>query len=345
VSQAAGTEITIEVAPAAVGELAPDQAAALPAGAVLYSISVYSRGVYIHAFDGEILATLPYGGRLPAGVWHIGGDGPPEKIPCEHDALAGAVAFRLPHMSHFAVGYAGAAAWANPFTDVSESDWFYGDVEYAVTSGLCRGTSATAFEPNAPVTRAMFATMLHRLAGSPAAPAGGAAFGDADAGAWYGAAVGWAAGIGLARGVGGGLFEPDSAISRQDMATLLHRHAALASGGALGADGAYGAGSAGDADSVDDADGAGNVDGVHSAGGADGADDAGGAEGSRLAAGLPFSDAADVADYAAEAVAWAAGEGIANGRPGNLFDPRGAATRAEAAAMLRRHIEAAARRS
>ena len=55
-----------------------------------------------------------------------------------------------------------------------------------------------------------------------------------------------------------------------------------------------------------------------------------------------FSDMADVSDYAKEAVAWASAAGIANGRPGNIFDPEAGATRAEAAAMVRRFIESGA---
>ena len=47
-----------------------------------------------------------------------------------------------------------------------------------------------------------------------------------------------------------------------------------------------------------------------------------------------FSDQALVADYASEAVARLFKAGIISGRPGNVFDPAGNATRAEVAAML-----------
>jgi hypothetical protein len=53
----------------------------------------------------------------------------------------------------------------------------------------------------------------------------------------------------------------------------------------------------------------------------------------------PFADAAAVGGWAREAVAVCAARGIITGRPGNIFDPAGAATRAEAAAMLRRFSE------
>jgi hypothetical protein len=55
---------------------------------------------------------------------------------------------------------------------------------------------------------------------------------------------------------------------------------------------------------------------------------------------LPFVDAADIADYAGEAVMWAYTEGVVNGREGNVFDPAANATRAEAAVMFMRFAEA-----
>jgi hypothetical protein len=51
---------------------------------------------------------------------------------------------------------------------------------------------------------------------------------------------------------------------------------------------------------------------------------------------LTFRDADQVDDYALEAVLWAAENGILQGRGGNLLDPRGVASRAEAAQMVMR---------
>ena len=53
-----------------------------------------------------------------------------------------------------------------------------------------------------------------------------------------------------------------------------------------------------------------------------------------------FDDNSDIADYAAAAVTAMQKAGIINGKPGNLFDPTGIATRAEVAAMLHRFVEA-----
>ncbi|MDR1065372.1 MAG: S-layer homology domain-containing protein, partial [Oscillospiraceae bacterium] len=53
-----------------------------------------------------------------------------------------------------------------------------------------------------------------------------------------------------------------------------------------------------------------------------------------------FADEAGIAEYAKSAVRALYCGGIVNGKPGKLFDPAGTATRAEAAALLRRFIEA-----
>jgi hypothetical protein len=55
-----------------------------------------------------------------------------------------------------------------------------------------------------------------------------------------------------------------------------------------------------------------------------------------------FADDAEIADYAKNAVQTLVGGGIVNGKPGNAFDPKGNATRAEVAALLHRFVEKAA---
>ena len=55
---------------------------------------------------------------------------------------------------------------------------------------------------------------------------------------------------------------------------------------------------------------------------------------------LSFNDAGQVGGYAEEAVRWAVANGILTGKPGNLLDPQGNATRAEVAAMLQRFLSA-----
>lgn len=56
-----------------------------------------------------------------------------------------------------------------PFTDVSSGAWYRPAVSYVYKNGLYNGTAASAFSPETAMTRGMFATVLSRLAGVPAA--------------------------------------------------------------------------------------------------------------------------------------------------------------------------------
>ena len=52
-----------------------------------------------------------------------------------------------------------------------------------------------------------------------------------------------------------------------------------------------------------------------------------------------FNDGAEVSGYAREAMAWSVEQGIITGKDGGILDPKGTATRAEAAAMLMRYLQ------
>ena len=110
-----------------------------------------------------------------------------------------------------------------PFTDVSEGDWFYEPVCYVYENGLMTGTSADTFEPNTPLSRAMLVAVLHRLEGSPAASGGD--FTDVADGDWYAQAVNWAASVGVVNGFDDGTFQPNTAITREQLAAILMNYA------------------------------------------------------------------------------------------------------------------------
>jgi hypothetical protein len=57
-----------------------------------------------------------------------------------------------------------------------------------------------------------------------------------------------------------------------------------------------------------------------------------------IVAAAEFADQNDISGYAASAVGALVGQGIIRGRPGNIFDPLGRATRAEFAAILHRFL-------
>lgn len=116
------------------------------------------------------------------------------------------------------------ATGANPFTDVSTSDYYYDAVLWAVANGVTNGTSATTFSPDAPVTRAQAVTFQWRAAGSPVVS--GSSFGDVAADAYYVNAVTWAVANGITNGTGGNNFSPDAAVSRAQAVTFLWRELA-----------------------------------------------------------------------------------------------------------------------
>ena len=97
-----------------------------------------------------------------------------------------------------------------PFTDVKSGDWFYDAVAYVYANGLMDGTSATTFEPNANMTRAMVWAILARIDGETVTGAD-----------WASAARTWA----MAGGVSDGT-DPNGPVTREQFATMLYRYAA-----------------------------------------------------------------------------------------------------------------------
>ena len=113
----------------------------------------------------------------------------------------------------------------NPFADVKRGSWYEAAVLYARANGFFDGTSATTFEPFGSMTRAMFVTVLGRMAGIKTEDYADAAdFTDIKEGAWYAPYVKWAARYGITTGVGDGRFDPNGEITREEMAVFFVRY-------------------------------------------------------------------------------------------------------------------------
>ena len=175
-----------------------------------------------------------------------------------------------------------------PFADVEADDWFFEAVAFAYGGGLMDGVSEDRFDPDSTLTRAMTATILWRLEGSPEVDSL-LPFTDVDEGSWYAEAVRWAASEGIVLGVSDTSFAPGSDITREELATMLYRYAQYKG---------Y------------DTDAAGSL--------------------------SDFNDADDASDYAVEALTWAVDKGLITGVSTGTLLPRGTATRAQAATMLMR---------
>ena len=96
-----------------------------------------------------------------------------------------------------------------PFVDVKTGDWFYDYVAYVYSNGLMDGTSATTFEPNANMTRAMVWAILARIDGETVTGED-----------WIETAREWT----MANGVSDGT-DADGYVTREQLATMLWRYA------------------------------------------------------------------------------------------------------------------------
>ena len=95
----------------------------------------------------------------------------------------------------------------NPFTDVSEDDWFYDDVMFVYENGLMEGISSTQFGPYETQTRGRMAEILWRMEGSPA-PKVKNSFADVEDGARYADAIAWIAENDISSGYNKDSFGP-----------------------------------------------------------------------------------------------------------------------------------------
>lgn len=110
------------------------------------------------------------------------------------------------------------------FNDVHTDDWFYHDVEFVYYNMMMNGVGGGNFDPNGTCTRAMVVTVLYRLLGEP----GGAVpcpFTDVPEDEWYTLAVKWAANANIVNGMTPTTFEPDTPVTREQLATILYRFA------------------------------------------------------------------------------------------------------------------------
>ena len=125
--------------------------------------------------------------------------------------------------THTACG-GGSSCPSHKFTDAPAPDhWAHEGIDYAVSHGLFGGMSETTFEPDTPMTRAMLVTVLWRYEGQP--KEGTNDFTDVPEGQWFTEAIAWAAHEGVVGGVGGGKFDPEGNVTREQMAAILCRYA------------------------------------------------------------------------------------------------------------------------
>ena len=196
---------------------------ALPdANAIVLDLSATSNESTVSDFGGgTVTISVHYVPKDPGKavvVYNVLDDGTMVKMNATYNAVTGTLDMITSHFSYYAVMEEDVS-----FTDVADDAWYAAAVKSCVVKGLFSGTSDTAFSPDAGMTRGMLATVLHRMAGKPAAV--GKAFTDVEHGVWYADAVAWASANGIMDGYGAGQFGVNDPVTREQLVAVLYRYA------------------------------------------------------------------------------------------------------------------------
>jgi len=115
---------------------------------------------------------------------------------------------------------AGSQAGAGGFTDI-KGHWAEQEISLMTQRGYVSGVGDQLFAPDASVTRAQFAAFLVKCLGIALPTAQTPVFSDVPPSHWAYAFISAACQNGLISGVGDGLFDPDTNITREEMAVIV----------------------------------------------------------------------------------------------------------------------------
>lgn len=110
------------------------------------------------------------------------------------------------------------------FQDVAHDSWYVNEVRAVNAAGLMTGMNDTNFGANMNLDRGQFATVLYRMEGSPDSGFE-QRFPDVADGWFYSIPVTWASQKGIVMGYENGHYGVSDNITREQLATLLYRHA------------------------------------------------------------------------------------------------------------------------
>lgn len=219
---------SISIASADKSSLTDAQRKYLPKNGTILNISAQVQpkngtATRIHALNGTASVSVAY--SLKSGesaahlvAYYLSEDGSFEKLPVIYDAATGKATFKTTHFSTFVITH----EYSSDFSDVNLRKWFYNEVNTALENGWFKGLTATKFGPDDGMTRAMLVQVLYRMSGSKAAST--AQFTDVADGKWYAEAIAWASENGIVNGFTDGRFQPDTLITRQQLAAILYRY-------------------------------------------------------------------------------------------------------------------------
>ncbi len=202
-----------------------DEQRAIVGDAPTYELYIESDGKRISDFEGgsvtvQLPEDLDITDNSVVTVYYIADDGSIEPVLTYYNSSDNTVIFVINHLSHYVIRISEQLA----FVDVAAEAWYYEDIAFAYANGLMQGMSATTFEPNSTVTRAMMAQVIWNMEGKPAIAASNP-FSDIADSDWYYEAIAWTAENGIYKGISETIFAPNDPVTREQLAAILYRYA------------------------------------------------------------------------------------------------------------------------
>lgn len=187
----------------------------------------YGSGKSVTDFGkGSVSVEIPYTlqkGEIAGNVYAVYVDAKGKVIyltDSGYDAKRGTVVFSTNHFSTYGVAY----KVSFNFTDI-DGHWANDDILFVANRGLMTGTGAATFSPDGSMTRGMFATTLGRLANADINAYEQSSFTDVKADAYYMGYIEWGVKNNILVGIGGGKFDPDGLVTREQMTVIMDRYA------------------------------------------------------------------------------------------------------------------------
>jgi len=131
---------------------------------------------------------------------------------------SGYVKFNTPQTGTYDVDYR-----PNSYAD-AKNMWAEGYINFVTARNISEGVDANTYGINAKLSRALFVYELAKATGEDINAFATSTFSDVKAGAWYTKAVGWANKLGVTNGKTATTFEPNTLVTREEMATMLYRY-------------------------------------------------------------------------------------------------------------------------
>ncbi len=249
VKASGGSEVKITIGLADNSKLNDDMKKAVQTSLLdrpIYDLTISSNNQNITTFgDGKLIASVPYTLKENEKaenvvIYHVDETGKLNLIiDSKYIASEKRVEFTTTHLSYYAVGYNENTKKAEDtlnynFSDIKDGAWYKEAVDYVLKEKLMSGLNANEFGPNKSMTRGMFVTVLGRMSGdlsfdnpdtvNSLSKKAETRFKDIKTRQYYAPYVAWATENNIASGLSENSFAPNEAITREQLAVLLHNY-------------------------------------------------------------------------------------------------------------------------